>query len=97
MPSYISLIRWTQKGVENVKESPQRLDAAKNAFKRMGAELKEFYLVMGQYDIILVSEAPDDVTVAKIALTLGSLGNVRTESFRAFKEDEYREIVSALP
>ena len=52
---------------------------------------------MGQYDIILVSEAPDDVTVAKIALTLGSLGNVRTESFRAFNEDEYREIVGSLP
>ncbi|MBW2711997.1 MAG: GYD domain-containing protein [Deltaproteobacteria bacterium] len=97
MPTYITLVNFTQKGVENVKESPQRLDAAKNAFKGMGAELKDFYLVMGQYDIILVSEAPDDVTVAKIALTLGSFGNVRTESFRAFKEDEYREIVSALP
>jgi len=97
MPTYITLVNFTQKGVENVKESPQRLDAAKNAFKGMGAELKEFYLVMGQYDIILVSEAPDDETIAKIALILGSLGNVRTESFRAFKEDEYREIVSALP
>ena len=97
MPTYITLVNYTQKGVENVKESPQRLDAAKNAFKGMGAELKEFYLVMGQYDIILVSEAPDDETIAKIALILGSLGNVRTESFRAFKEDEYREIVSALP
>ena len=97
MPTYITLVNFTQKGVENVKESPQRLDAAKKAFKGMGAELKEFYLVMGQYDIILVSEAPDDETVAKIALILGSLGNVRTESFRAFKEDEYREMVSALP
>ena len=63
----------------------------------MGAELKEFFLVMGQYDLILVSEAPDDETVAKIALTLGSLGNVRTEFFRAFKEDEYRKIVASLP
>ena len=97
MPTYISLVKYTQKGVENVKESPQRLDAAKKAFQGMGAELKEFYLVMGQYDIILVTEAPDDETVAKIALTLGSLGNVRTESFRAFKEDEYREIVASLP
>ena len=97
MPTYITLVNFTQKGVENVKESPQRLDAAKQAFIGMGAELKEFYLVMGQYDIILVSEAPDDVTVAKIALTLGSIGNVRTESFRAFKEDEYREIIASLP
>ena len=97
MPTYITLVNYTQKGIENVKESPQRLEAAKKAFKGMGAELKEFYLVMGRFDIILVSEAPDDETVAKIALTLGALGNVRTESFRAFKEDEYREIVSSLP
>ena len=97
MPTYITLVKYTQKGIENVKESPQRLDAAKQAARGMGAELKEFYLVMGQYDIILVSEAPNDETIAKMALALGSLGNVRTESFRAFKEDEYREIISALP
>jgi uncharacterized protein with GYD domain len=97
MPTYITLVNYTQKGIENVKESPQRLEAAKKAFQGMGAELKEFYLVMGRYDIILVTEAPNDETVAKIALTLGSLGSVRTESFRAYKEDEYREIVSSLP
>jgi len=97
MPTYISLVNYTPKGIENVKKSPQRLDAAKKAFKEMGAELKEFYLVMGRYDMILVSEAPNDETVAKAALALGSLGNVRTESFRAFKEDEYRKIVSTLP
>ena len=97
MPTYITLVNYTQKGIENVKESPQRLKTAKQAFQGMGAELKEFYLVMGRYDIILVTEVPNDETVAKIALALGSLGNVRTESFRAFKEDEYREIVSSLP
>ena len=97
MPTYISLVNYTPKGIENVKKSPQRLDAAKKAFKEMGAELKEFYLVMGRYDMILVSEAPNDETVAKAALALGSLGNVRTESFRAFKEDEYRQIMSYLP
>lgn len=97
MPTYITLVNYTQKGIENVKESPERLEGAKEAFRGMGAELKEFYLVMGRYDIILVTEAPNDETVAKIALALGSLGNVRTESFRAFKEDEYRKIVSSLP
>jgi len=97
MPTYITLINYTPKGIENVKESPNRLDAAKKVFKTMGAELKEFYLVMGRYDIIMVTAAPNDETVAKIALALGSLGNVRTESFRAFKENEYRKIVSELP
>lgn len=97
MPTYITLVSYTQKGIENIKESPKRLEAAKKEFQGMGATLKDFYLVMGQYDIILVTEAPNDETVAKIALSLGSLGNVRTESFRAFKEEEYREIISALP
>ena len=97
MPTYISLIRWTQKGIENVKESPKRLDQAKEAFKAMGAELKQFYLVTGQYDIVVISEAPDDETVAKMALSIGSGGAVRSQSLRAFTEDEYRKIIGTLP
>jgi uncharacterized protein with GYD domain len=97
MATYITLLRWTQKGIENVKESPDRLDAAKKAFQAMGAELKEFYLVQGQYDMVVVSEGPDDETVAKLALVVGSGGAVRTETLRAFTEDEYRKIIAALP
>lgn len=97
MPTYITLIRWTEKGIENVKESPTRLDAAKKAFQSMGAELKEFYLVMGQYDIIIISEAPDDETVSKLALTIGSKGAIRTETLRAYSEAEYRKIIADLP
>jgi uncharacterized protein with GYD domain len=97
MPTYITLVRYTQKGIENIKDSPARLDAAKKAFRAMGAELKQWYLVMGQYDAVVVSEAPDDETVAKLALAIGSLGSVRTETLRAFTEDEYRKIIAALP
>jgi len=97
MPTYISLIRYTQKGIEDIKESPARLDAAKQAFRAAGAELKQWYLVMGQYDAVVISEAPNDETVAKLALAIGSKGAVRTESFRAFTEDEYRKIIAALP
>ncbi len=97
MPNYISLIRLTQKGVENIKESPARLDQAKAVFKAMGAELKEFYLVTGQYDMVVISEAPDDETVSKVALAIGSGGSIRTETFRAFTEEEYRKIIAALP
>ncbi len=96
MPAYIILVNWTQKGIENIKESPNRLDAAKKAFQAAGAELKEFYLVMGQYDMVVISEAPDDETVAKLALTIGSGGAVRTETLRAFTEDEYRKIIAGL-
>jgi len=58
---------------------------------------RAFYLVTGQYDAVVVSEAPDDETVAKLALTVGSLGAIRTETPRAYTEDEYRNIIAALP
>ena len=97
MPTYITLIRWTEKGIENVKDGPNRLDAAKKVFQAAGAELKEFYLVQGRYDMVVLSEAPDDETVAKVALAIGSKGTIRTETLRAFTEDEYRKIIAALP
>lgn len=97
MATYIMLIQYTQKGIENIKESPARLDRAKEQFKAMGAELKEFYLVSGQYDIVVIAEAPDHETISKVALSVGSVGAVRTETLRAFTEDEYRRIIVALP
>ena len=97
MATYVSLIRYTQKGIENVKEGPARLEAAKHAFKEMGAEIKAFYLVTGQYDAVVISEAPNGETVAKLALALGSQGNIRTETLSAYTEDEYRKLIAALP
>lgn len=97
MPTYITLIRYTQEGIQNIKESPARLDAARQAFRAMGAELKKWYLVTGQYDAVVIAEAPDDETVAKLALSIGAQGSIRTETFRAFTEDEYRKIIAALP
>lgn len=97
MPTYITLLRFTQKGIETIKEGSARLDAAKQAYRAMGAELKAFYLVLGQYDHVVISEAPDDETMAKIALALGSRGTTRSETLRAFTEDEYRTMIAALP
>lgn len=97
MATYITLLRFTQQGIEKIKESPARLDAAKQAFRAMDAELKEFYLVMGAYDAVVIAEAPDDETVAKLALAIGMLGSIRTETLRAFTEDEYKKIIFALP
>jgi len=97
MPTYITLVRYTQQGIQNIKDSPARLDAAKQAFRAMGAELKQWYLVMGQYDAVVVSEAPNDETVTKLALAISSRGSVRTETLRAYTEDEYRKIIAALP
>lgn len=97
MPTYIALLRFTQKGIETIKEGPARLDGAKQAFRTMGAELKAFYLTMGQYDAVVIADAPNDETRARLALALGSMGYSRTETFRAFTEDEYRKIIAALP
>ncbi|MFQ6000625.1 MAG: GYD domain-containing protein [Anaerolineae bacterium] len=97
MPTYVTLINYTQQGIQKIKESPARLDAAKAAFRAAGAEIKGFYLVLGRYDIVLIAEAPNADTVAKLALAIGSQGSIRTETLRAFTEDEYREIIAALP
>jgi uncharacterized protein with GYD domain len=97
MARYIVLANWTQKGIENIKDSPNRLDAARDAWRALGGELKEFYLTMGQYDMAVVVEAPDDETAAKLALATGAQGSIRTVTLRAFTEDEYRQIIAALP
>jgi uncharacterized protein with GYD domain len=96
MATYISLCNWTQQGIEKVKDSPARLDAARKAFKAAGADLKQFYMTMGRYDFVVFTEAPDEATAAKAALTVGKTGSVRTETFRAFTEDEYRKLLGSL-
>ena len=96
MPTYISLLRLTQRGIENIKESPSRIGAARKAFEAAGGRLRDLYVVTGQYDFVAIIEAPDDETAARVALELGARGNVRTETMRAFTEDEYRRIISAL-
>src|SRR5690348_3353107 len=97
MATYITLLRYTQQGLEKFKESPARLDAARKAFEQLGAKLKDFYLVTGQYDAIVIAEAPDAMTIAKAALALGVRGNVRGETLIAFTEEEFRKIAGALP
>ena len=97
MSTYIMLLRWTEQGVGKIKESPSRLDAFKQALQQAGGALKGFYLVTGRYDMVAVVEAPDEEALARLALATGSQGNVRTETLRAFTEDEYRRIVGGLP
>jgi len=97
MPTCISLLHYTQKGAENMKDSPARVEQARKLFKSMGAELKEFYLTLGQYDAVVVSEGPDDETATKLTLMISGQGNIRTETFRAFTEDEFKKLTAALP
>ena len=97
MPNYIVLARWTQHGIENIKESPARLDKVKAGLKAAGAKLKDFYMTMGRYDMVLRIEAPDDATLAKVMLSVGAQGSVQSQTLRAFNEQEYRDIIGSLP
>ena len=97
MPTYISLFRYTSKGIENIKESPARLEAGKAAMEAAGGKFIGFYLTMGQYDAVAIGEWPDDKAAAAFLLATGSQGNVQSETLRAFTEDEYREIIASLP
>ncbi len=97
MATYIVLLRFTMKGIKTIKEAPKRVEAAKQICRSQGAEVKALYFVMGQYDLVVILEAPDDQTVAEFGLALGALGNVQTETLRAFTEDEYSKIIARLP
>lgn len=96
MPTYIALLKWTSQGIANVRDSAKRLDAGREAFGKAGVNLKEAFLTMGRYDLVCVMEAPDDETYAKAVLNLGALGNVSTETLKAFTEDQYRRICGSL-
>jgi uncharacterized protein with GYD domain len=96
MPTYISLINWTQKGIENVKDSPARLEQAKAAMQAAGGEMKAAYMTIGEYDLVVITEAPDDAAFARVMLQISSMGTIRSHSLKALNEDEYRDIVSGL-
>jgi uncharacterized protein with GYD domain len=97
MPTFIAMLNWTQQGLQNIKQSPSRLDAARKGFESAGVKLKEFYMVTGQYDMVAVIDAPDDTAVAKAILAACSQGSITSQTCRAFTEEEYRKIISGLP
>jgi uncharacterized protein with GYD domain len=94
MPTYISLINWTEQGVANFKGTVGRADDATRAAAGMGGTLKNIYWTVGPYDIVTVAEFPDDASATAFLLALSSSGNVRTTSMRAFNADEMNEIVA---
>ncbi len=96
MPTYVSLVHMTQKGTENIKESPTRIEKFKKIFKGHGGEVKEIYYTLGQYDCVMISEAPSDEAYATILLTITAVGSARAETLRAFPEAEYHKLVAAV-
>ena len=97
MAKYIMLLNYTQQGISKVKDSPHRAEAARALARECGAEMKDLYLTLGDTDIVAHVEADSDEAMARFALAVGSQGNVRTKTLRAFTEDEFHEIVQSLP
>ena len=97
MPTFICFLNWTDQGIKNGKDAPNRSEAAKAALKALGGEVKEVYVTTGQYDVLLIADAPDGDVMAKFVLAVGALGNVRTTTCRGFTEAEFQKMVSDLP
>jgi uncharacterized protein with GYD domain len=93
---YILLVNWTDQGIRNIKGSAKRLDAGRALAKEHGCVLENFFMTMGGFDNVAVVDAPDDESLAKYVLTLGSEGNLRTVTLKAFPEEAYRTIIGAL-
>jgi uncharacterized protein with GYD domain len=93
MPIYVQLMKWTEQGRRNAETVADRAEAVQKRVADMGVKVLGHYVTMGQYDQIVISEAPDDETVAKITLMVAGRGNVATETVRAFPIDEVRALV----
>lgn len=94
MPTYVSLINWTDKGIGEFKDTVDRAEAGRQLAGKFGGALKEIYWTIGPYDIVALSEAPDDESATAFALALSAQGNVRTTTMRAFSGEEMRGIIS---
>ena len=97
MPTYINFLSFTEQGVKTIKDLPARIAAGRQAIEANGCKLLNYHLTMGAQDALIVLEAPDDETVASIALATAGLGNIRTTSMRAFTEAAIPGVLSKMP
>ena len=96
MPTYISLLNFTEQGAKNVKDTVKRSEAFKSAAKKHGCTVKEIFWVHGQYDAVSIIESPDDVMATALAMSVAKLGNVRTQTLRAFSAPEMAKILEKV-
>lgn len=97
MLTYISLMKWTAKGIENIQEAPQRTEEAIKLLEEMGGKLIGFYYLMGEYDMVGIAEAPSEEVAMAFLTALAAAGNVRTTTQRAFTREEAAEMLKKLP
>lgn len=94
MPSFVTLINWTDQGVKNFKDSIDRYEAAQEALGRLGVKFTDVYWTVGQYDLVAVIDAPDDETVTAALLSIAAQGSIRTTTLRAFSAGEMRGVIA---
>ena len=96
MATYVSLIKWTEQGVKNVKDTVKRLRHAEEGIEKMGGRLLSVYFTQGKYDIVVTSEWPDDETANAFLLSLAAAGNVRSQTMKAYSTEEMERIISKM-
>ena len=96
MASFVTLVKFTEQGIKGVGQTTKRAEAFREMAKKMGAMVKELYWTLGRYDAVAIFEAPDDETATRLMLTVGSLGNIRTETLRAYNAKEMGEILKGV-
>ena len=97
MPAFIITMNWTEQGMRNLKDAPKRAAAARELGKKLGVEIKHLYMTSGKSDLMAIVETPSGDNVAKFCMVVGSQGNVRTSTVRAWPEAEYMKMISELP
>jgi uncharacterized protein with GYD domain len=97
MATYIALVNFTDQGVRNIKQTTERAKTLSAAAAKLGVKVRETYWTMGAYDAVLIADAPNDETITAMALSVGALGNIRTQTMRAYSADEMNKILSKLP
>ena len=96
MMTYVVLATFTDQGVKNAKDSPKRAEAFKQMAKTFGVTVKDIFWTQGRYDVVTVVESPDEFSATALNLSLGALGNIRTESLRAFSSSDMMKVVAKM-
>jgi len=97
MSAYIHLMKLTEQGIKDIKNAPQRIDAAAKAIEAAGGRMTHFYCTMGEYDYICITEGVSDEIGMALLFKIGSQGNIRTTTLKAFNKQEFAEIVKKIP
>ncbi len=97
MPTYVHLYKWTEQGIKTVKEAPARIEASIKAVEKVGGKVLGVYLTMGEYDLVAISQGPNDEAAAALLLAQAMQGTVRSTTLKAFTVDEFKEVLKKIP